>query len=91
MRLLKHTEVKAKGVPFSSPHLERLEAAGKFPRRIRLGTRTHRWVEADVDQWMAERFAASGAERPTTASARTNRSDADIVSKDELSTTATIP
>ena len=32
--------------------------AGEFPRSIRLGTRTVRWAEADIEAWKQERIAA---------------------------------
>lgn len=62
MRLVRYCELQAKGVPWSMTHLTRLEACGAFPRRIRFGTRTVRWSEQAVDQWMAEHFGNSDAE-----------------------------
>lgn len=34
-------------------------AAGEFPKQIRLGTRAVGWLEAEVDEWLANRVAES--------------------------------
>lgn len=36
-----------------------LECSGKFPRRIKLGSRAVGWLEEDVRAWVAERKACS--------------------------------
>nr|WP_283256105.1 AlpA family transcriptional regulator [Dyella humicola] len=37
----------------------RLEADGRFPRRIKLGVSASGWIESEVQSWVAERIAAS--------------------------------
>ena len=44
-------------VPYSLFHLSRLEAAGKFPRRIKIGAGRIAWSEREVQAWMADRKA----------------------------------
>lgn len=47
-------------VPYSLMHLNRLERAGKFPRRLRLGpgpTGRVGWRLSEVMQWVEERAA----------------------------------
>jgi prophage regulatory protein len=39
--------------------LERLEAAGKFPRKVKVSDRASGWLESDVTAWIAARVAAS--------------------------------
>ena len=34
---------------------------GRFPRPVSLGDRAVRWVEVEVDEWIAERIAESRA------------------------------
>ncbi len=34
-------------------------AAGRFPRPVALGGRAVGWIEAEVDEWVAERIAES--------------------------------
>lgn len=38
-----------------------LEATQRFPRRIRIGVRAVGWLEAEVQQWIAERVKAHRA------------------------------
>ena len=57
IRFLRLAEVLRR-IPYSAPHIWRLEQAGKFPRRAHLGANRVAWVEAEIDQWIAERLAA---------------------------------
>jgi prophage regulatory protein len=34
-----------------------LERAGKFPRRVSVGAGRYAYVEAEVDEWIAQRIA----------------------------------
>ena len=43
----------------SRTQVYRLEAAGKFPRRVKLALSTSAWVDAEIQAWAAERIAAS--------------------------------
>ncbi len=43
-------------IPYSFQHLRRLEAAGKFPRRVRLGPNRIGWVRQEIEQWLATRM-----------------------------------
>lgn len=45
------------GIPYSSQHIARLEKAGQFPQRIRLGECRVAWVYAEVCQWINDRIA----------------------------------
>ena len=42
-------------VGLSRRSIDRLEAKGCFPQRIRLGYRTVRWVRIEIEQWMRAR------------------------------------
>ena len=47
-------------VPYSLFHLSRLEAAGKFPKRIKLGAGGRiAWSLRAVEKWIEERRAAT--------------------------------
>jgi len=63
MKVLSKQQVREK-VLYSPAHIARLEAAGQFPKRIRLGTARVGWIEAEVDEWLhqriSERDAATG-------------------------------
>jgi len=56
MKLLRPKDAATK-VGLSRMHLYRLERAGRFPRRVRLGVASVGWLEHEVDSWIAERAA----------------------------------
>ena len=59
MRILRFPELKPeKGIPYSRVHTDRLEKAGKFPRRVHLSDNAVGWVEDELDKWLADRAAA---------------------------------
>jgi prophage regulatory protein len=55
LRLKKVTEKTG----LSRSTIYRLEAAGNFPKRVRLSLGAVAWHESQVDVWMAERANAS--------------------------------
>ncbi len=56
MRLLSKTQVREK-VLYSPAHIARLEAAGQFPKRVRLGAARVGWIEQEVEDWLVARAA----------------------------------
>ena len=60
-RLLRFVQLKTeKGIPWSRIHIDRLEKAGKFPKRVQLGECTVVWVESEVDSFLEAKLG----ERP---------------------------
>ena len=57
-RLIPYEDLKAKCIPYSKPHLWRLEKAGKFPKRVPVGAARYGYVEAEIDSYVAELIAA---------------------------------
>jgi len=51
MRLLSFKQVREK-VLYCRAHVDRLEKAGKFPKRVRLGQGRVGWWEHEVDEWL---------------------------------------
>jgi prophage regulatory protein len=45
------------GIPYSPQHIARLEKAGQFPKRIRLGQCRVVWLLSEVEAWLDERIA----------------------------------
>ena len=43
------------GIPYTPQHIARLEAAGQFPKRVRLGPNRVAWLLSEVDAWVSER------------------------------------
>ncbi|RTR40553.1 AlpA family transcriptional regulator [Shewanella canadensis] len=59
-KIIRLPEVKAKtGWSTSTIYLHM--SKGIFPKAISLGERAVGWLEADIDQWLDERIAASKA------------------------------
>ena len=57
MRMLSKNALK--GLDLYSPqHIARLEKAGKFPKRVQLGSNRVGWVESEVLDWLEERLLA---------------------------------
>ncbi|WP_017460568.1 helix-turn-helix transcriptional regulator [Dyella ginsengisoli] len=62
-RIVSRSELKPHwGVRFTDVHLRRLEKAGLFPRRVRLGKGTIGWLASELDQYLARLAAARTAE-----------------------------
>lgn len=64
MRLLSKRQLKEL-VLYSPQHIARLEAAGKFPKRVRLGQARVGWIEQEVLDWLQKRI--DDRDRPTTS------------------------
>jgi prophage regulatory protein len=59
MRIISPAELgPLKGVRFCNPYRLELEAAGKFPKRVKLGARRYGYIEAEIDRWLEERAAS---------------------------------
>lgn len=58
VRFLRLPEVLARTGQSRSTVYVRLEQ-GRFPRPVSLGGRAVGWIEAEVDEWIRERIAAS--------------------------------
>ncbi len=62
MRMISKRQLKEL-VLYSPQHIARLEAAGKFPKRVRLGQCRVGWVEQEILDWLRERIERR--EQPT--------------------------
>jgi prophage regulatory protein len=65
MRLLSKRQVREL-VLYCPQHIARLEAAGSFPKRVKLGQCRVGWVEQEVLDWIKARIAER--DRPTDPS-----------------------
>ena len=57
-------------VGYSGMHIDRLEKAGRFPKRVRLGENAVGWVEEEIDAWISAKVEA-----------RDNGSDAALITR----------
>ena len=55
---LQFEQLQQRGIPHSERQLRRLEAEGRFPRRIHLSAQKVAWDAAEIEQWCAQRRAA---------------------------------
>lgn len=55
MKLLSKRQVREK-VLYSYAHIDRLEAAGLFPKRLRLGQCRVGWLEQEVEDWIKSKL-----------------------------------
>jgi prophage regulatory protein len=56
MKKLVSTEQLAELVPYSQNQLRRLEAAGEFPKRVKIGKNRVAWIQEELDQWLWDRM-----------------------------------
>lgn len=54
-RLVTYKELRALGVPYSRQHVDRLERAGQFPQRRRLGQARVVWELIEIEEWIDTR------------------------------------
>ena len=55
MRILSKKDLRTL-VLYSPAHIDRLEKAGRFPKRVQLGPYRVGWVESEVLEWLQERI-----------------------------------
>ena len=51
-------------IPFTRQHILRLEKAGKFPKRFKIGARRVAWLLSEIEAWVAERAALRYPQAP---------------------------
>lgn len=62
LRLCSKKELKSLyGIPYCPAHIARLEAAGSFPARVKLGQCRVAWPCEEVEAWLQEKFNARKA------------------------------
>ena len=61
--LLRFADLKARGIVRNRTTLSRWIQNLGFPPGVMLGMNTRTWTKEEIDAWLAERAAASNAER----------------------------
>lgn len=62
MKLLSKKQVREL-VLYSFAHIDRLEHAGEFPKRVRIGNNRVGWVEQEILDWLQAKLDARFADR----------------------------
>ena len=72
-KLLPFPELKDHGVLYGRRQIDRLEAAGKFPKRVPIGDSRVGWVETEVDAHVNRAIASRSKAVGTLGSARATK------------------
>jgi len=56
--ILLYEDLEREGFKYSKAHLRRLEAAGRFPRRVPTGARRHGWLACEIAEHRRKCIAA---------------------------------
>ena len=71
-KLLVFPELKDHGVRYGRRQIDRLEAAGKFPKRVPIGDSRVGWVETEIDAHIAAQVARRSTIVGTLGSAKSS-------------------
>ena len=66
-RLIAYDDLATKGIPYSKPHIWRLEKQGKFPKRVPIGASRYAYVEDEIDEFVDRMIAARDAKLAVAA------------------------
>ena len=66
MRIIRWRDLKTR-VPLSRTTIWRLEKAGAFPTRVKIGKNSVGWLESEVDRWVDALARTSGVGDQTGA------------------------
>lgn len=61
IQILRFSQVREQ-TGFSKTTIDRLERAGKFPKRIKIGSRAVGWDKKSIDRWLNEKLGANQSE-----------------------------
>ena len=62
-------------VPYTRQHILRLERAGKFPKRIRVGANRIGWLLSEIEEWIEGRVALRNEQQQIVSDVQSNRID----------------
>lgn len=62
MRYLRFPQLKLLyGIPYSRMHIDRLEKAGRFPKRVKLSENCVAWIDSEIQAWSQAKNSARAA------------------------------
>ncbi|MCW2285683.1 prophage regulatory protein [Rhodoblastus acidophilus] len=61
MKILRFSDLKARGIVGNRVTLSRWIAHQNFPRGIKLSERSVGWIESEIEAWLKQRAAMRGA------------------------------
>lgn len=63
MKFVRYEDLAQYGITWSRVHLDRLQKAGKFPRKIKIGANTAAYLEQEIESWIKSRVDARGGDQ----------------------------
>jgi len=66
-KLLPFSDLRDHGVLFGRRQIDRLEADGKFPKRVPIGAKRVGWVASEIDNWVDAAIARRSQASATMA------------------------
>jgi prophage regulatory protein len=64
MRFVRYEELRGLGIPFSRVHVDRLQKANRFPRKVKLGANTAAYRLDEIEAWLTARCAERASPEP---------------------------
>jgi prophage regulatory protein len=61
MKFVRYEDLARFGITWSRVHLDRLQRAGQFPRKIKIGANTVVYLESEIVAWIEARCKERGA------------------------------
>jgi prophage regulatory protein len=60
-KLVRYDDLRSYGITWSRVHIDRLQSAGRFPKKVKLGSNTAAYLESEVMAWIEARCAERNA------------------------------
>jgi prophage regulatory protein len=57
VKFVRYEDLAGLGIRFSRVHIDRLQKAGRFPRKVKLGANTVVYKADEIEQWLEARVA----------------------------------
>jgi len=61
MKFLRFEDLQSYGITWTRAHLDRLQKAGKFPKKIKIGANTAVYLQSEIIAWVEARCAERAA------------------------------
>jgi prophage regulatory protein len=65
VKFLGYEDLRSYGIRWSRVHIDRLQKAGRFPTKIKIGANTAAYLESEIVAWLEARCAERGGPAPS--------------------------
>lgn len=63
MSLIDYAGLAERGITLSARHIHRKVLAGTFPKPVKIGDHSKRWIESEIQEWIEARVRERDAGR----------------------------